>query len=728
MLKPISRRSFIKASAATAAVISLSSLDTNEWTKAKAASTNDAVIKKIPSTCNGCSSLCGIIVYTKNGRLWKLEGHPDHPRSKGKICARGHGYATLAYSADRLTKPMKKMSSGEFEPISWDQAYSEIAEKMNTILNKYGPETVSLIEDPRPTGKFYSKRFLEAIGSPNYYTHHVACSHARDSGFDHTIGGVPSADIANSKYIMFIGRSYGDAIRPASIMALSKAKSEGATVVIVDPRYNNTAPFADEWLAIRPGTDLALVLAMSHVLIKEDLYDKTFIRDHSIGFDEFKKGIEEYTPSWAEEITGIKKETIEKVARGMAAVKPQAVIEQSWRGAFGCNYANSTETGRAVALFNAMLGNIQQKGGFIFGIGASKGKLDSTKHPNPPEVTIGKVGQKEFPLARAGRGVANIVPLRAKEGKMRAVIFNHSNAALGYANPQYMKEALAELDLIVSIDVQMSETALLSDYVLPEPSYIERDDVIEVVSGSKPSVVMRQQTIDKVHPETVPQDVIFTEIAKAMRLGQYFNFTIGNLNEAIIAPLGISMKEMKEKGTIVLDEKVELGKVPKIKTPSGKVEFYSETFKEAGFSPVVKWIPPLVMPTKDTFRLTTGKQAIHSHTQTANVPYLMQITKDYGLERLWMNRKVAEKRGIKENDFVEVKSKMATSKVQVMLTDRLHPETVYIPSHYGITSKYLKTAKGIGFGYMEHVPFHFEPMSGHTMIHEVIVEVRKVDE
>lgn len=727
MLKPISRRVFIKASAASAAILSLSSLDTKEWMEAKAESNEEAEIKKIPSTCNGCSSLCGMFVYTKNGRLWKLEGHPDHPRSKGKICARGHGFATIAYSPDRLTSPMKRKDDGNFEQITWDQAYQEIAEKMNKILNTNGPEAVSLIEDPRPTGKFYSKRFIQALGSANYYSHHVACSNGRDSGFIHSLGGVPSADVANSKYIMFIGRSYGDGIRPASMMALTKAKKEGAKVVIVDPRYNNTAPFADEWLAIRPGTDLALVLAMAHVLIKENIYDKQFITKYSVGFEEFKKSVEQYTPSWAEEITGISKDTIEKIAKEMASVKPQAVIEQSWRGAFGCNYANSTETGRIVALFNAMLGNIQQKGGHVFGIGAQVGKLDSTVHPEPPKVISKKQGEKEYPLAKKDSGVANIVPLRAKEGKMKACFFNHSNGAFSYGNPKYMQEALAHLDLIVTIDVQMSETALLSDYVLPEPSYIERDDVISVLSGSRPSVVMRQKTINKIHPDTVPQDQIFSEIAKAMGLGQYFNFTIDELNKAIIAPFGISIEEMREKGTIVLEEQVELGKVPTLKTPSGKVEFYSKAFKDAGFSPVVEWIPPLVSPTKDTFRLTTGKQAIHSHTQTTNIPYLMQITKDYSLERLWINRSVAESKGIKDNDLVEVRSDQAVSQVRAMVTDRLHPETVYIPSHYGITSKYLNTAKGIGFSYMEHVPFHFEAMSGHTMIHEVIVELRKVD-
>jgi len=726
MLNSISRRSFLKATAATAAAVSLSTLDIKSWSKAQAENVNSVVIKKIPSTCNACSSQCGLIAYTKNGRLWKLEGHPDHSSSHGKLCARGHGYATLIYSPERITQPMKRVADGDFEPISWEQAYAEIGEKMKSVLQTYGPEQIALIQNPTPVGVVYATRFIHALGSANYYTHNVACNNSRDAGFNHTLGGVPSADVANSKYIMFIGRSYGDGIKPSSLSALTKAKDAGAKVVIVDPRYNNTGPFADEWLAIRPGTDLALVLAMANVLIEKDLYDQQFIAKHSIGFAEFKTEVAQYTTDWAEEKTGIKKEIIERIAIEMAMAKPKAVIEQSWRGAFGCNYANSTETARMVALFNAMLGNIQQEGGHIFGIGAGLGELDHDQHPQP-EVTLTKEGQEDFPLAPRGRGIANIVPLRAKEGKMKAVIVNRANPAIGYGNPEYYKEAFALIDLVVTIDVQMSETALLSDYVLPEPCYLERDDAVAGISGSRASVALRQKVVEKVHPLTEPGDVIFTELAKACGVEKYFNFTLEQYNEAALAPLGISMAEMREKGTILLDRRAETGEMPTLKTPSGKVEFYSVAFKEAGFSPVTTWIPPLVSPEKNSYRLTTGKQAIHSHTQTANIPILMQITKDYNLERLWMNRSEAKAKGIADGELVEVKSELATSRVRVMLTDRLHPETVYTPSHYGNTSKYLRTAKGVGFGFMEHVPFHFEPMSGSSMIHEVIVEVRKVD-
>jgi len=716
--KPVSRRTFLKASAATTALLSVGTFEFKSWQTTFAEQKEN--VKVIPSLCNACSSKCGIQVYSKNGRLWKVAGHPDHPFSKGKICARGHGVASLAYSPDRIKEPLRKKTDGSFEPISWETAYQEIGSKLKEIVSK-DPSAIVFVEDPRPTGKFYGPRFLDAIGSPNYFNHLVVCSNARDTGFAHTIGGVPGGDIANSKYIVFIGRSYGDGLRPASVQGLVKAKENGAHIVIVDPRLNNTGPLADEWLAIRPGTDLALVLAMSNVLVTEEIYDKEFVTNYSIGFEEYVKTIANYKPEWAEKITGIPKETIIRIAQDMAKEKPKAFIEQSWRGAFGSTYANSAETGRAVALFNALLGNLQQKGGYIYGKEPKLGKVD----PEPPHSKLPRI-DSEYPLVNKKAGVASVIPQKAKEGKVKAAIIIQTNPVRGYSNPDYMIEGLKALELNVVIDVQMSETAMIADYVLPEPSYLERDDVVEGLPGGKPALCLRQKAIDLVHPNTQPADKIFTEIAKTMGLGHYFNFTVDELNQTLIAPTGITLAELKKKGTIILNDSVELGAVPKLKTPSGKVEFYNESFAKAGFSPIVKWMEPLVSPDKDSFRLITGKQSYHTHAYTANLPYLLQITKDYQSERLWINKKRAEQMGLKDGDLVEVASSVAKSKVKIKVTERLHPECVFVPSPYGNFSDKLTLAKGVGFSYMDHIPHQIDPIGGTSMIHEIIVKIRKV--
>lgn len=137
----------------------------------------------VHSLCNSCSSKCGYYAYVVDGELTKLIGDEAHPNAQGKLCARGYGYSQIAYSPDRLTDPMKKNENGEFEVIGWDQALSEIGQKVNDIIAQYGPEALAMVQDPRPSGKYYTKRFMNALGSPNVYTHGAACNLSKESGF-----------------------------------------------------------------------------------------------------------------------------------------------------------------------------------------------------------------------------------------------------------------------------------------------------------------------------------------------------------------------------------------------------------------------------------------------------------------------------------------------------------------------------------------------------------------
>ncbi len=312
--------------------------------------------KTVHSLCNACSSKCGFTAYVVDGRLTKLIGDEDHPYAQGKLCARGYGYSQIAYSKDRLTDPLKKNDKGAFEAISWDQAYSEIAEKVKAIIADKGPQALAMVQDPRPSGKYYTKRFMNALGSANVYTHGAACNLSKESGFTQAIGAASYAsDMENSKMTMFIGRSYADAIRPSSVAELQRAHENGAHIVLVDPRCNNSIAFADEWVPINPGTDLAFLLAMSNVLVTRGLYDKQYVADNAVGFEDWAASLADCTPEWAEKITGIPATTIARLAVEFAEAAPAASIEPSWRGAFGCSYANSGETARAVCLFNTLL-------------------------------------------------------------------------------------------------------------------------------------------------------------------------------------------------------------------------------------------------------------------------------------------------------------------------------------------------------------------------------------
>jgi len=732
----LSRRALVAGSAATAALMAGGVLSKQAWLVQQGYATEEgsesSTVETIATTCNACTNKCGVFVHVKDGRLWKLTGNPNHPYSKGTLCARGHGFSQIVYSKDRLTSPLKRNENGTFSAISWDQAFSEISEKLKAIITRSGPESISIINDPRPNGAYYCSRFIQALGSSNYYTHNATCNGSLAAGYAATFGASNfSADIANAKMVLFIGRSYADGLRPSSIRTLADAAKRGARIVIVDPRLNNSCVFANQWLPINPGTDLALLLAIANILVAEKLYDKDFVEASSMGLEDWEPILARYTPGWAAEITGIDKDDITALARDLAAAGHQGVIEQGWRGGFGCQYRNSFETARCIAAINALLGNYNQKGGAVLYPSSAFGKLDETKFIKVPEPTIKKAGLKEFPLQSTAQGIVSIVPVKAKEGTMKAAFFYNSNAVKAYANPKDWAEGVQAMDLTVCIDIQMSETALLCDYVLPECSYLERAEVVQLHDGKQPEVEGRFKALELVHPDTKSSDEIFTALARALGIGKYFNFTCDELVRAQLNSIGVSYNELSQKGIVKFGEAWQgLGKAPTFKTPSGKFEFISQKILSMeGLSlhkPYISWIEPKVKPGEGEFRLIGGKQSIHSHTMTTSIESLMEITREYNLERIWIPASRASVLGIQEGDLVEVYNELYSGKVRAHVTERLNPSCVWIPTHYGGASPYLSQGYEVGIPHMDFVPFDFEPEVGPPMSHEALVRVRKV--
>ncbi len=728
----LTRRGFLKASTATAAVATLGTLSYQDWQKQAYASEGeaDAEVQISSSTCNACSNKCGLEVFTKNGKLWKIKGSNIHPNSLGTLCARGHGFATNAYNDARLTSPLKKNEDGTFSEISWEQAYQEIGEKVKKIIAEDGPQALAITQDPRPSGKFYSKRFMNAFGSQNVYTHHATCNLSKLTAYAHTIKKEPKCDFNNADAVMFIGRSFGDGIKPSAMKNLANNVKRGLHIIMVDPRFNATAHMAKDWLAIRPGTDLALILAMSNVLVTEELYDKDFIENYTTGFDEFAEAVKDYTPEWAAEITTLPASKIKEVAEFMAEKAPKAFIEPSWRAAFGCSYYNSTETARATILFNALLGCYGKKGGMYYGDGVKFGKLEGPKFKKLPEPVAPQYGSDRFPLTPTGSGSSVVVAEGIEKGDIKGLFYYQSNPVMGYTNAEDFGKRLDMADLVVVIDVQMSETAMHAHYVLPDTTYIER---MEVPSGTGTVADVRLQGIPKVHENTRPVDQIFTELAEACGIGEYFTFTVQDVIDAQIAPFP---DEVKEK---LLKEGIAKVPVENPKKPDGdphfpnddnKIHFADNVWLEGGLGRNIQWIETKYMPNPDIideFRLIAGKQSIHSHTMTTNIPHLIQITKDYNLDRVWINTKRAEALGIKEGDKIEISSEVSTTPAIAHVTERLHPDCIWTASHYGTKSPYLTEGAGLGISSMDHTPFHMEPFSGSNMSQENLVHVKKME-
>ncbi len=724
----VSRRTFLKGSAATATLAAVGSLSLGTWQTQHAAAAETANVVEGYSLCNGCSSKCGLVAKTVDGQLWTVNGNENHPYAKGHVCGRGHGLTQMAYSDERVTEPLRRKEDGSFEPIDWDTAFSEIGQKVKEIIAHSGPESLAIIQDPRPSGKQYSKRFMHALGSANVYAHSSSCNLSKESAYTLAIGASNfSTDFANAKMVMFIGRSYGDGIRPSSVHSLADAAENGTRIVLVDPRLNNSGIFASDWVPIKPGTDLALLLGMANVLIEEDLYDHEFCEQYTEGFNEFAAEVKEYTPAWAEKITDVPAARIEELARAMAKAAPAASIEAGWRSVIGCSYANSLETARAITAVNALLGAWGAKGGALITSSPKAGKLTDTRFADPAKPQQPRVGAKEFPLALESAGT-NIAALKAAlDGSIKGLFFYNSNAAKGYAQPKKWTEALEKAELSVCIDVQMSETALQSDYVLPEVTYLERLELPEFIGGKKHYVGMRTVVLDRIHPETKTCDEIFNGLAEACGVGEYFQFTAEEWAEAQLATVGVTLDQMKQEGVVELPDPGFTYGVPKFKTASGKFEFKTEKMTEAGLKPLIGYVPRKVEPKEGEFAIVGGKQGIHSHTMTQNIEALNAISREYHMERLWMAAQDAKELGIETGDTVEVASSEHTGQVEVRVTQRLKPGVVYLPTHYGGNSPDQTRAYGYGICLNDFIPFDAEPGVGSMMSQEVAVTVKKVE-
>jgi len=722
----LTRRGFLKVTGATAGALALGGrfIDFKRWVEASVQSP----IIRVPTICNGCGNRCGIFAYVKNGRLWKIEGNPEANGNRGVVCPKGHGYLHDLYNPDRIKSPLKRVGD-RFEPISWEQAYQEIAQKINLLLLEYGPQSIFWVNYPQPN-HLYALRLMHALGSPHYFTHGSTCYTARNAGWVYTVGELPSNDLENSRYILIIGRNPAGGIDLGEVKQIVEAKSKGAKLVVIDPRHSETAILADEWLSIKPGTDLAFLLAMINVMVKEGLYDRRFVAEKTTGFDQLEEQIVNYPPEWAEKVCEIPAKTIIRITREIAQAKPKALIHRGYHGAFGAQFLNSFQTARALAIANSLLGNINRVGGIYFPQTAQLGELQPT-HPAPDLPQMGKLDGTgvpgRYPLGSYGDGIAHAIPELALRGELKAGFVYHYNPLRTNPNPKRVIAGYKKLELLVVIDTVLSETASIAHYVLPESFYLERTEAIDTKHSGKRAQVSIQQQVIKPLFDTRPGTQIIIELAKHLGVGKYFNFTIEEANRLRLKPLGVTLEQLKEKGILFVGEKWKEG-FDKLNTPSGKVEIFCQTLDRLDIPPIPRWEEPLVSPDpKDpqSFRLLHGKQAIHTHSMTANQPVLMALSHRYDLIRLWMNKKRGEQLGLKDGDWVRIKSIVGEGRIRVRLTEGIHPSCVWLPSGYGIFSKYLKTAYDVGLSYNDFLPTYFDPTVGHAMASEIIVQVTK---
>ena len=265
----------------------------------------------VPTMCDMCFWRCGGIAYVRDGKLWKFEGNPKDPQSRGRLCPRGTGAVGAHYDPDRLRKPLIRRGERgkeEWTAVTWDEAFAYIAEQMQKIKAQHGPEAVAAIT--HGIGQRFFQHVLKSWGAINFAGPSFAqCRGPRDVGFTLTFGaglGSPEpTDIANTDCLVLIGSHLGENMHNSQVQEFAQAVERRIPIIVVDPRFSVAASKAKYWLPIKPGTDLALLLAWMNVLVSEGRYDRAFVEKYGHGFDKFAAEIKGYTPEWAAAETGI---------------------------------------------------------------------------------------------------------------------------------------------------------------------------------------------------------------------------------------------------------------------------------------------------------------------------------------------------------------------------------------------------------------------------------------
>jgi thiosulfate reductase/polysulfide reductase chain A len=683
---------------------------------------------EVPTTCEMCVNKCSVIAVVENGVIRKLNPNPASPRSRGMLCARGNAGIQQVYDRSRIKRPLIRAGErgeGKWRPATWDEAWDFAAKKLSAVKEKYGPQG-TLWSSTESFSEVFFKNLGLAFGSPNIVRHSTLCLASVNLAYSMTFGTVPSFDVLNAKYIIMSGANRLESfITPDTMDLIDSTLERKARLVYLDPRFTVTAAKADEWYAIKPGTDLAFMLGMINVIIAENRYDKEFVNGYTVGFDKLEEHIKQYTPEWAEQETEIRAQDIARIAREFSDAAPRAVY-YAWRRSSW--YREDFQARRAQAILNAIVGNWDRQGGMVPNGKIGLGELAVFPWDDPTAPRVDEM-DANFPLAAKGDGAYLKLRENVLAGKpypVKAWMVHKQDPMSALPEQAKTIEMLQQMDFVGVIDVAMSDTAWYADVIFPESTYLERQDPVEVMSGLYPVVVYRQPVVKPQH-DTKPTLEIVQGLAKRLNLSQYFDFTMDQWVKEQVKelPLESPLDYLKKHGIYVAPGFPKYGTTlaaeHRFVTKSGKIELYSERLQEAGHDPLPVYHPP-AQPPSGTYRLILGRKAYFTHANSTNNPWLNSFVPE---NRLWMHLRTAESLGVADGDLLEVSSTVGRVRLKAQVTQEIRPDCVFMLHGYGKRSKWQRLA-GAGASDAQLLETAWDKVSGNAALHETFVKVRKV--
>ncbi len=642
----------------------------------------DALV--IHGTCHhDCPDSCGWEVTVADGRAVKLRGRADHPFSQGELCPKVNRFLDRVYSPDRILHPLRRVGSkgaGRFEPVTWDDALSEIAARLHAVIAEHGPEAILPFSDAG------NQSLLSIMGLDGRFFHHLGASRLVRAICGPTVGhgvrmtngsglGLDPLELHHSRLILLWGtntRLTNRHLWPT----IEAARAAGAKLVVIDPIRTTTADAADEFVQPLPGTDIALMLAMMHVLIRDGLVDTDWVAAHTLGFDELTAHVAGWTPERAGAVCGLDAAVIESLASDYGTIRPAAI-----RTLIGAeHHENGAMFYRTLAVLPALVGAWADRGGGLSrSVGSYHDALIDEAALSRPDLLAGR-SPRTLNMSRLGEALTD----PTLEPPVAAMIVWNSNPLVIVPNAELTRRGLARDDLFTVVHEQfLTDTARYADIVLPATTQLESTDVVP--AWGHLWMGWNEAAIEPVG-ESCSNTELFRRLAAAMGLTEPALF---DDDESLLAQaLGakVDLAELRRVGWLRVPYPDDgrpwaAGVFP---TPSGKVELVSERLAAMGQPALPTFVAPREGPHGDAdlvarypLQLLTPKH----HTRFLNSSYsaLPKHGPAEGAPFVELDPADAATRRLVDGDKARVWNDRATVELPVRVSDRLRPGVVAIP-------------------------------------------------
>ncbi|HHY26859.1 MAG TPA: molybdopterin-dependent oxidoreductase [Desulfitobacterium dehalogenans] len=682
-VKGISRRRFIVGTASLGGSFALLGLTAcsptqptgSEPTPPPSTSTPTPKTLTYQACPRNCHDTCTLVSEVVDGRIVRIKGDPTNPITAGTPCVKGHTYINYVYHPDRILYPMKragKKGEGKWEKIAWDEAYETIASKFKEIIDEYGSEAILPYSYSGNLGIINNYgvpfRFWNKIRASNLARQ--ICEAAGEEALAYTYGTFSSLDpesYAKTKLLVSWGVNES-ATGVHYIKFINQARDNGAKLIVINPVRTPLASQADIFIQPNPGTDAALALGIMNIMINDGLYDKDFVDKYTLGFDQLKAKAKDYPLEKVAQITGVPEDVIAGFARLYGQTKPSIV-----RIGYGITRnINGGSMVRAISLLPALAGTVGVEGGGWVFINVDHWAYNGSFLSRPDLAGERKV--RTINMNELGKALTGKLKDTAEKPIMAMFVYN-ANPMTSSPNGNLIKEGMQREDLFTVVaDPFITDTADYADILLPSSTFFEYDDINFDYFGwytrlNTPAI--------KPLGESKSNLQIFFELAQRMGYeDDCFKETgvdaiKGCLNTDSPVMKGVTYDALKEKHWMRIDLGVPFSDY-KFKTPSGKIEFYSEDMSKKGFDPVAEHYPQL--ESKEKSPDLYAKYPIHLlspaipqllNSQWHNIPYIQEIIGD---PFIMMNKADADARGLKNDDWATVQNDRGTINLKVRVS------------------------------------------------------------